>query len=221
MKIIPKKAPAVHPILQLYRNLPWPEKLPTLTNLAGSYNAKMLLLCDHPTPDEFTANVPFCGDAAQNYMNAVASTERIDPRSDFLIVPHSRFGKKANKASTLHTFDFVKELLLISKIQCVVCTGITSFGFTFAGGRRTHARSVIGNPMFLPQIYTVPVFVMHDTQFILPDPQSFRDVRFARDRLQAIANLTINLANFMEQLKPNALLEKLRQEKNLNQSGKL
>ncbi len=209
MKLPPKPT---NPILAAWRKLPVPEDEPAITNLAGNFHAPMLLLADHPTDQELANNAPFTSDVAEQYMRGMSLCDQIDFRTDFLIVPFSRFGPKANKASTEHTFQFIKDILPLTKVKCVVVIGMNAFGFTFAGGRKTHARSIIGNPMYLPQIYTVPVFVMPDMQYILPHKDDWKAIRFAKEKLHSIGNLTLNLSKFVQALPPNAQLEKIRSQ---------
>ena len=198
-----------HPFIAKYQALPVPANVKAITNVWGSLSAKALILAEHPTVDEIDNNLAFTSVAARVYHRAMlADTGFTDLSEDFIVIPFSRFnvgrGSKPSKASTEHTFEFLKDAVpSLTNLRCTVRIGMTSFGFTFAGGRRTHARSIIGNPMFLPQLYTLPVVVLPDTSLVVPDdPDNWRAARLAKDKMVQIQNLTINLHAFVQSLKP-------------------
>lgn len=187
----------VHPFVAAYRRLPGPPDVPMITTLRGNLDAPMLLLCEHPTPEEFEANVPFSGPLARTYA-AILEEAGINVDRHFLVMPFSRFGPKANKASTHDTLPFLQANLKHTKVKCVVVIGMTAFGFTFAGGRKTHARSIIGNPMFLPQIDTRAVYVLPNSALLADlGSEDFRAMKKAEEMVQTIVNLTLNLKVFV------------------------
>lgn len=186
----------IHPFVAAYRRLSFPTDQEVLTTMRGSLKAELLLLCEHPTQEEYDNNVPFSGLTAHVY-NSIFQECDLALDYHFLVMPFSRFGPKPNKASTKDTLPFLVEHLDQTNVKCVVVIGMTVFGFTFAGGRKTHARSIIGNPMFLPQIGTRPVFVLPDST-LLEDVSStnFKAMKRAEEKVRVIYNLTLNLRKF-------------------------
>lgn len=186
----------VPPFVAAYRLLSGPPDAPMLTTMRGNLKAEMLLLCEHPTEEEYKANVPFSGQRARVY-EAIMQEAGVSIDKHFLVLPYSRFGPKPNKASTHDTLPFLVKHLDSTKIKLIVVIGMHAFGFTFAGGRKTHARSIIGNPMFLPQIGTRAVFVMPDTSMLENlSSDDFREMKRAEEKARQIHNLTLNLCAF-------------------------
>lgn len=186
-----------HPFVQAFEALSVPANVSAVTRLRGTVEAKLLLLAEHPTEDDYAANAPFINDGAKvfTYLMQQAGLEVDD---NFIVMPYSRFGPKANKASTVHTLPFLKEHLDSTNVKCVVCVGMGAFGYTFAGGRKTHSRSIIGNPMYLPSIGVRPVYVLPDTSLLLDtDSRDFRLARRAGEKAQQVLNLTLNLKAFL------------------------
>jgi uracil-DNA glycosylase len=188
-----------HPFLMAYRSLPYPSETAVLTTMRGSLKAKMLLLAEHPTAEEYEANVPFSGAHARTYC-AILAEAGFDSDRDFLVMPFSRFGPKPNKASTQDTLPFLQKHLDSTGIKCVVVIGMNAFGFTFAGGRKTHARSIIGNPMFMPHLGTRAVYVLPDTTLLedLGNEEEFKLKKRAEDKAHWIHRSTLNLRAFVE-----------------------
>lgn len=184
-------------LLSAYVDLPPPPKdLPVITRLRGSPDAEVLLLAEHPTEEEYANNVPWCDQAAITYCQIM---EQQDINTDkFLVMPFSRFGAKPNKASTEWCLPLLKEHLPHSPVKCVVVIGMHAFGFTFAGGRKTHAKTIIGNPMYLPYIGTLPVFVMPDSSLLLEqNSDDFRMAQAARKKAEIVFGVAGKLRNFL------------------------
>lgn len=191
-----------HPFLAAFRALPVPDDLPAIRALRGNMNAPLLLLAEHPTEEDYFAEAPFVSDAAKCFCYLLHQAD-LDTDEHFLVMPFSRFGPKPNKASTEATLPFLRRYLDETNVKCVVTVGMEPFGFTFAGGRKTHSRSIIGNPMYLPYIGTRPVFVMPDTSLLLETSSAdFRTARKANDKAQEVLNLAARLRTFaVEKLK--------------------
>lgn len=193
MKII---RPTVHPFLQEFKRLPRPKTGECLTNLRGSFSAQVLLLCEHPTELELANNAPFTDTAAVMYCSIINSAG-FSHEDNFLIVPYSRFGKKPSKASTVDTLPFLQRHMP-EHIRCVVCVGMSAFGFVFAGGRKTHAQTILGNPMYIPRLRTLPVYVLPDSSLLLDaTSEDYRMRNKAVEKGQFIYDLTLNLKKFL------------------------
>lgn len=140
--------------------------------------------------------MPFSDSAARSYW-AILDQAGFEA-DDFLIVPYSRFGAKPNKASTVDMLPFLQEHLPPT-VRCVVCMGMPAFGFTFAGGRKTHAQTILGNPMYLPKLRTLPVYVLPGTELLLEVSSADYRLRIkALERAEALYNLTLNLRKFCQ-----------------------
>ena len=190
----------VHPFVEAYRRLWSPEGEPCITNIAGSIHAPILLLAEHPTEAEYDANTPIASPGGQVY-SAIFNEAGFDLGRDFLILSFSRFGKKANKASTKDTFPFLLEHITGTSVRCVAMIGMEAFSHVFAGGRKTHARSIIGQPMYLPQLHSLPVFVLPDTTFIHSvDEKNWRLVNLCKDKQMRIFEHVKNLKKFVDTL---------------------
>lgn len=205
MKIIPNPQPILRPgFLEEFQQLPRPKTGGCITNLRGTLTAPLLLLCEHPTPLELEANAPFCDLSAKMYCSMLDQLG-FDHEKNFLIVPHSRFGIKPNKASTTDMLPFL-QAHLPQRIKCIVCVGIASFGFTFSGGRKTHAQTIIGNPMYLPKLRTLPVYVLPDSALLaLATANDWREKQRGMEHAEKLQNLMLNLKSFVEE-KLNVIL---------------
>lgn len=194
MKIV---RPKVHPFLAEFKKLPPPRTGPHITNLRGNIRAPLLLLCEHPTLLELEENVPFA-DMPSRIMSSLLNQAGFECEEHFLIMPHSRFGPKPSKASTCDTLPMLQRHLP-DYVKGVVCLGMPAFGFTFAGGRKTHAQTIIGNPMYIPRLRTLPVFVLPGSELLLEtSSDDYRLRNKAMEKAEQFLNLSLNLFKFCQ-----------------------
>lgn len=186
MKIqIRKATPPTKPTVgSLFAALTQPKEGPCITRLRGNARAELMLLMDHPEEDDFTNNVPGTGPLGSMYLQILAEAG-FDIEKDLLLIPHSRFGAKPNKDSTRETLAFVQLVQEELPKKIVVCMGMTPFSHVFAGGRKTHWSSIIGNPMWIPSVKAY-VYVLPGTEFLACDPDDFKTVKMRDKQVQSI-----------------------------------
>jgi len=140
-------------------------------------------------------------DGGRVYANILAEAG-FDMERDFLVMPYSRFGSKPNKASTKDTFPLLHEWLPQLNVKCIAVLGMTAFGHTFAGGRKTHAKSIIGKPMYLPEMHSLPVFVLPDSTLMHSiDEKDYRQRRALEDKQKKVFQHCLDLAKFVASLR--------------------
>jgi hypothetical protein len=183
MKVVSK---TVHPYLRDFRKLPVDFSQPHIRNLAGNYDAKLLFLCEELTLSEYESGVPLSDANEHRVYCSLLSSAGFDLHEDFLVVPFMRFGKKPRKDSTMGIKDYVCSLFATGQFRACICMGISPFAFTFAGGRKTHARSIIGNLMFMPELGSRPVYVLPGSAFLCPNESVWREVSYAKEVAQNI-----------------------------------
>lgn len=199
MRIKLKPSAPVHPILAKFRALPVDEKKPPfIRNLAGNYSADLLLLCEQLTENEYRDGAPLSDPQEHRVWCSIVEGAGYDLSKDFLVVPFTRNGTKASKASTAGTREFVIDLFKTGQFRACVCMGMGPFAYTFAGGRKTHARSIIGNPMFLPELGSRPVFVLPGSEFLCPAEGAWREINFAKEKLAHISAIAVKLRELLK-----------------------
>lgn len=195
LKLAPKP---VHPFLAEYRKLPVDFSQPHIRNLGGNYDAEILFLCEELTQTEYDNGVPMSDPQEHRVYSHLLGEAGFDLNEDFLVVPFMRYGKKPKKDNTSGTKDLVRTLFATGKFRVCVCMGISPFGFTFAGGRKTHARSIIGNVMFLPELNTRPVYVLPGSQFLCPNESVWREVNYAKEVAKNIHACAVKLRELLK-----------------------
>lgn len=168
----------------LFAAMTQPKEGPCITRLRGNVKSDIVLLMDHPEEDDFNNNVPGTGPLSAMFLQILLEAG-FDIESQMLLVPHSRFGEKPNKDSTRETLAFLQLVQEEYPKKIIACMGMTPFSHVFAGGRKTHWSSIIGNPMWLPNVKAY-VCVLPGTEFLACDPNDYKASRIRDKQVQSI-----------------------------------
>lgn len=77
------------------------------------------------------------------------------------VIPSSRYGLKANKASTDQLRDFLNRVLALNQIRLVIFVGASSFKYMFGRGKNPSS-SIFGNIIHMPESPNAPLYVFPD-----------------------------------------------------------
>ena len=189
-----------------FRSLPVPapkkgKEVTVMRNVVGSTQCRILVIGPHPTHNEMSNGVPFSDNQSDYFYSSMRDSLGF-PDDDFLLMPCSYFGAKASAASTKEVLPFlVRVVPTLPRLKHIVCAGMEPFSYVFAAGRKTHARTVIGNVMEMPFLHHKPVFVLPDPSRMFPtDPDSWKDMNFANDNREAFVKLLEKLATIFPKL---------------------
>lgn len=193
-----KAVKPVHPILAAFRELSVDPMQSNIRNLAGNYDSDILFLCEPLTETEYSNKCPMSDPEAHRVYLNVLQQAGFDVLRDTLVLPFQRFGTKPKKENTDGISTLVTRIFKGGEFKVCVCMGMLPFAYTFAGGRKTHARSMIGNLMFLPQLSGKPVFVLPSSDGLIPKDGSWREANYAKE---CAARLHSSALKFKELLK--------------------
>lgn len=163
--------------LQLYRCLPpFPVKAaPTVSQMLGNPQAKALLIAPPCGEKGYQENLPMVS-GPEMFLMQMLDEKGIDPAGTFLSISCSRWGLKANKASTSDVRDFVMQCGRERLFPLYVCIGGVAFSHIFGGGKKTSMKTLGGSTLHLRELPEAKLFV-------LPDPDPLAPV-FSGDRAQ-------------------------------------
>lgn len=207
MKIPAKKTTPPSGFAAAFRELPVPppkkgkDPVPSMRNLIGSMQCRILVIGPHPTANEMANGVPFSDNESDFFYTSMKDALGMKD-DDFLLMPCSYFGAKASAASTKEILPFLnRNVPHLLKLKLIVCAGMEPFSYVFAAGRKTHARTVIGNVMYMPFLRNLPVFVLPDAHRMFPnDPDNWKDMNFANDNREAFVKLLEKLSKLLPKL---------------------
>lgn len=164
-------------VLQLYRALPvFPAKAaPTVSQMLGNSAAKVLLIAPPCGDKGYMDNLPMVS-GPEMFLMQMMDEKGIDPADTFLSVSCSRWGLKANKASTTDIREFVMQCGKEQLFPLYVCVGGVAFSHIFGGGKKTSMKTLGGSTLHLRELPEARLFV-------LPDPEPLAPV-FSGERMQ-------------------------------------
>lgn len=168
---------------ELFASLSSPKETPTVSQMRGNSKAEIVLLSEHPEAEDYTNNAPMTGPAGSMYSQILTECEW-DMDESFLILPFSRFGPKPSTASARETFPFLQIVQEQAPKKLIAVLGMTAFSHVFAGGRKTHSSTIIGNPMWIPSIKAY-VYVLPDSSLFTEEPANFKEQKNKEQKLQS------------------------------------
>lgn len=191
--------------LRLFRHLPNLHKvkpnIPKCEAMRGNPRSRILLLAPPMTAEEYVRGIPFTDPEASFFHTVLKETTGLDTEQHCYVVSCSRYGLKANKASTQDIVEYVRQLAQNKCFELCICIGDDAFKHIFGRGKKPTMNSLAGSTIRHGDIYHLPVFTFPNLQGIVhQDTGDKREDRFRQD-----------WAN-KQQFRFTALFEKLRVE---------
>ena len=153
------KLPKPHPVLQIWRKMPplkIKEGVPVMKCMRGDPFSDVCIIAPAPQPEDYEQGTPLSNPSAL-FFHGLLKEETGLSTQRCCVLPCSRYGFKANKASTIDICEALQKMVKLNQFKLYITVGDDAYKFFFGRGKKP-APSIFGNIMYVAEVGHKPVF---------------------------------------------------------------